>query len=183
MGLISSIFGGISQALGASSAKSEIQPVKIAGAGMQQALTPQAGAVLQQAMSGKAMTDADIAPQITAVQEQTAQAQRGLMEALQTSRGEAPMGSIAQATTGLAGERIANLRNVFAQQAMANLQAKQAAARTVTSMTASQAQAQMNRQAQLARAGMTQQMYGGIGTAVGGAAEAGLTGGILASIL
>ena len=95
-----------------------------------------AGAAVMRALAGKAVSDADIAPQVTAVREQTAMTQRGLMEAISSSLGgqNTSTRSIRALTGQTAQAQAQNLRSVFAEQAAANLQARQQAAQTAVGL-------------------------------------------------
>lgn len=154
------IGSGIAKNKTAKELLSELKPINIAGAEHGAA----AGAYLGQAVRGQAIRRSDIAPQISAVMDESAKTRRALIEGVSanpnmTSAGISGAGEAVARATG------ANLRDVFAQQSAMNLAARQAAAQQIGA--ASTAQAGYERQRQLLRAKAKGDKLGGILQAVG----------------
>jgi len=154
------IGGGITKHKTAKETLKELKPIQLTGTEHSAA----AGAYLGQAVRGQAVTRSDIAPQISAVMDESAKTRRALIEGVSanpnmTSAGFSNVGEAVAKSTG------ANLRDVFAQQSAMNLQARQQAAAQIGQ--ASTAQAVYTRQRQLLRGKLKGEKLGGILQAVG----------------
>lgn len=130
---------GVASYQGAKRARRMLRDRSVAGA----ELAPLAGGYLSQAVRGQALTRADIAPQIAAAVDENAKTRRALYEGLagqdqMTQRG---LGAVSE---GVARATGSVLKDVYAQQAALNLQARQQAAAQI--QTASAQTAQLRRQ-------------------------------------
>lgn len=158
------VAGGIISAVGASQAQKKLgRSPKIAGA----ELGGLASAQLRESLLGRGgMTQEMVAPQISTIKEKSGQATRSLLEAIQSGSQTTSQALISRGAASVADAKIRNLREVYAQQAMSNLQAKQAA--TQQALSASQSQAQLRLARRQAMAQLEQQKYGAIGETVSG---------------